>query len=83
MLTVLCLNVLTNKRAQSSPRITVLRSQTYILEKKISKPFYFQSVYNLKRLLTKSILQQIFKESGFNSFSNNSMFVYMCATRNK
>lgn len=75
MLTVLCLNVLTNKRAQSSLRITVLRSQTYNLEKKIYKPFYFQSIYNLKWLLTNSALQQIFKESGFNDFSNNSMFV--------
>lgn len=68
MLNVLCLNVLTNKRAQSLPRITVLRSQTYILENKIYKPFYFQSIYNLKRLLTNSVLQQIFKESGFNDF---------------
>lgn len=56
MLSVLCLNVLTNKRAQFSPRITVLRSQTYILEKQIYKPFYFQSVYSLKRLLTNSVL---------------------------
>lgn len=44
MRTVLCLNVLINKRAQSSPRITVLRSQTYILEKNIYKPFYFQPI---------------------------------------